>query len=320
MICKFRLNTHKVFLTYPQLDTDREDIKKHMEQVGGDLEEYIVAREHHKDGQPHMHTAVVYTNKLDIKNERAFDYKGHHPNIKTLKTKADFLRVVKYLKKEDPTPLMLVKTEDKCDLNKIMYKMLMDNGPDKLMMSGVIHPMHYSTYKRTYTEHKQALIEDKREDLPAFLDNPWTKPFQVDIDNKRCHYWIYSHKPNMGKTTWADQISTQYRAEFYNYSEKYQAQIQTNTECIIMDEFRGQLKVYELNQICDGKAYFTKKGLPNFRLEQKPIVIVCSNRMIAEVYKKELDVELVYARFNEIEAILPFNVIRQNGGTAESGK
>lgn len=306
----FRISAAKLFLTYSQCDCTRQEIKTHLEVVGGKMREWIIAREHHKDNKPHIHAVVHYETKFESRNVKVFDYQGHHPNIATLKTKADFVRTCDYLMKEDVEVLKQLEGNTREERNKAIYDELMKVGPDKLMMEGKIHPFQYSGYKRTYLEHKATITIDEREDLPVELENPWTTPFKVDNDLKKCHLWIYSHRPNQGKTTWGDQLTQKYRAEFYHYSEIFQSQITPRTEMIIMDEFRGQLKVYQLNQICDGKNYFTKKGQPNFKLENKPIVVVLSNKMICEVYKKELDVELVYARFTEIEANLPLNIVK----------
>lgn len=305
----FRVQAAKLFLTYSQCKLTRDEVKNHLEVVGGKMREYIIVREHHEEQGTHIHAAFIYEKKFDSKNSRCFDLKGIHPNIQPLKTQADFQRVWDYCKKEDPEPLICQLSKSRAERNQEVYKELMSIGPDKLMQEGKIHPIQYSGYKRTYTEHLAAISSDEREELPAELENPWTKNFQVDLDIKKCHLWLYSHKPNQGKTTWADALCSKYRAEFYNYTETFQAQIFPSTEILLLDEFRGQLKVFQLNQLCDGKMFFTKKGQPNFRLNQKPLVIVLSNRTIEEVYKNALDVSYVHARFMEMETILPTNIV-----------
>lgn len=42
---------------------------------------YVIGRELHENGKLHWHAWVYYNDKLDVKNERAFDAKGVHPNI-----------------------------------------------------------------------------------------------------------------------------------------------------------------------------------------------------------------------------------------------
>lgn len=84
---KFRLNRAKVGLTYScPVDADVNPIESNEELLEflkelGDVTEYGVGTEPHKNGKLHFHAYIKYAEKLDTKNCRFFDFKGVHPNI-----------------------------------------------------------------------------------------------------------------------------------------------------------------------------------------------------------------------------------------------
>lgn len=315
---KFRFQAHRAFLTYSQCNVSKSEIKSHLE-TRGELKYYSIAQEVHQDGGLHIHALVHYIKKIDTTNPRYFDYLEFHPNVKRVETNTDWDNKVRYNNKYDKEPLVQLKETNKQQQNKELYERLMTQGPDNMLRNGEINVYRYPTLKRTYQEHLAALKEEElKPDADAFIDTPWGFKIEVDIDKKKCHYWLYSHEPNQGKTTFGEMLTEKYRAAFYHYSEIFQNQIIPQTEILILDEYRGQLKISELNQICDGKKYFSHKGKPNFMLNTKPMVIVLSNRTIQEIYKNAQDVSLVYARFTEINTIL-LNIECKIGGTGGYG-
>lgn len=53
----------------------------------------------------HWHCVAHYSSKLRLR-ERAFDFEGHHPNIRTVgRAKSDWNKVTLYCRKEDASPL-----------------------------------------------------------------------------------------------------------------------------------------------------------------------------------------------------------------------
>jgi len=93
------------FLTYPQADLDKTSVLGHLQDLfnrhfKSKLIEYVIARELHEDGNPHMHCFILLDRECRAKKDvRLFDINGHHPNIQSTRScKA----VVKYCtKKED---------------------------------------------------------------------------------------------------------------------------------------------------------------------------------------------------------------------------
>lgn len=92
----FRFSAKNVFLTYPQTDTSFDDFEAALCAVLGSHGEFScrVARELHEDGEPHYHAVVLYNRKLNLRNARAFDVLGRHPNIQPVRSIRDSLKYV----------------------------------------------------------------------------------------------------------------------------------------------------------------------------------------------------------------------------------
>lgn len=72
------------------------------------LEQYIVARELHEDGTPHLHCYLRLDRKVNIGSQSLFDIQGHHPNLQGVKSNA---AVVAYVMKDDNFVSNLTKEE-----------------------------------------------------------------------------------------------------------------------------------------------------------------------------------------------------------------
>lgn len=86
----FRLQSRAIFLTYSQCPLPKDHVLETLQSLVS-VQEYIVAEEHHKDGQSHVHCFLRLSKKLDTINVRFFDLEGleeingetqvFHPNI-----------------------------------------------------------------------------------------------------------------------------------------------------------------------------------------------------------------------------------------------
>ena len=89
----FRLQACKVGLTYscpvdaelhpfdPGWETGKHKELLELFEKYGAIDKYTIAQEVHESGKHHYHAFVKWTTKVDIKNSRAFDLHGVHPNI-----------------------------------------------------------------------------------------------------------------------------------------------------------------------------------------------------------------------------------------------
>jgi len=77
----FSFDGRDVFLTYPQCgDLSRERVRDFLLQTHG-VRRFLVARELHDDGNPHIHAYASWDERRRLSGERVFDVDGHHPNI-----------------------------------------------------------------------------------------------------------------------------------------------------------------------------------------------------------------------------------------------
>jgi len=94
---KFRLDSKSFYLTYPQSgDLTRERVLEHF-QTFPKFDKYLISKELHKDGEPHIHALLLLHTSYNLKDERAFDIDGHHPNIQPAKRRTS---VEQYITKD----------------------------------------------------------------------------------------------------------------------------------------------------------------------------------------------------------------------------
>lgn len=105
----FRLQTNRVFLTYPQASCSKQGLFEFLSSLdsAGDgqgipVARCLVAQEPHEDGGIHFHCYIEFNRKIDVRNERLFDFEGNHPNIQKVRSKPN---VIEYCTKHDDEPL-----------------------------------------------------------------------------------------------------------------------------------------------------------------------------------------------------------------------
>lgn len=290
---RFRLNSKKLFLTYPQSKLSKQEVFD-FHVAFKPLERILVAEEEHKDGGNHFHVYLIALARYDIKNPHALDIKGEHGNYVTMKKEYQCLD---YCTKFDESPLAnfdyktfltLNKSKDKVLSNKETTMELLELKPYKMVNTGLISWQQYKKAKEFVEEYEQDKYNADRieqlEPLGTELENSWNLKLNFNIEEKKCHFWMWSEQPNRGKTTWLLSLNQKYMSSFLNLTEKFQNQLTGMEEILFLDEYRAQLLVSQLNAICDGTYFFPRKSLPAIRLKVKALVIVCSNLPPDKVY------------------------------------
>lgn len=96
----FRLVQKKFMLTFKG-HLDKENLATFLcEKLKGEVE-YSIAHETGESGYQHTHALVSLSAKPDIKNSRALDFEGAHPNITLPKSVEHWHNMITYLGKED---------------------------------------------------------------------------------------------------------------------------------------------------------------------------------------------------------------------------
>lgn len=297
----YQLNSSKLFLTYPQCNLTKEEALGALSITFQSMTNYIIAQEHHANGDLHIHAYIELDSPFRTRDATFADILGYHGNYQGCRSSK---RVIQYCtKEEDYLSNMDVAqiTEKRKSKKAIVGKALID-GDISLKEAVEQNPEYlfeYTKLKFNLTEYIRDNKEDPREDLPDMLPNPWGLLMRVDTDKKCCHYWVWSHSPNRGKTTgFGAPLHEKYRSHYKTTDFTYWT-IKESDELIILDEFRkGSMKAQQLNSICDGNFEFRifMKGL--ITLKSKPLVVVISNFNIEEVFP--FMYETVKARFIEL--------------------
>lgn len=91
-----------VFLTYPQCSLERTELRDFLRgKIPGC--EFVIGRELHDDGNPHLHAYVHFGSRRRFTDGRAFDVAGYHPNIQKPRRAAD---CAAYCRKDDAEALI----------------------------------------------------------------------------------------------------------------------------------------------------------------------------------------------------------------------
>lgn len=251
-----QINNAKFFLTYPKCTLTPEALLAKLPFLEN-LREYVISQEKHADGSDHIHCVLHYSERIRTRDVRFFDIEGYHPNIKTLKTKADLHRTARYAVKDGHFITegdMLKKSRDE------IFQALVNIGEvtaDFIQANPSVLALNFSSIKGWLQLLGRTSLLSKR--VPK---------------EKRRHIYLYGPS-NTGKSTWL-------YAKLSHF--KYQALIPTNndwfqctqeTEVLYFDEYKGHLSIQQLNSLCDGCTTLNTKGSSTSILQ--PLVILVSN-------------------------------------------
>jgi len=132
----------------------------------------------------------------------------------------------------------------------------------------------------------------------------------VNLEEKRCHLWIYG-RTNTGKSYPLECMIEEgiqvYIGPKNNDWFGFNPDIH---EIIWFDEFKGQLTIQEMSALCDKHTQLNIKGT-SYTKSKKVLVVVCSNYSISQCYDKALEkdshaVDPLLARFRQMEMKIKF--------------
>jgi len=89
----FRIDAKNFSLTYPQCTASKEAVLDFLQTMSPN---YIcVSKEQHADGNPHIHAAISFETKKNLRNERYFDFNEFHPNIQSTRNMDQWINYIK---------------------------------------------------------------------------------------------------------------------------------------------------------------------------------------------------------------------------------
>lgn len=208
----FRFQNMRAFLTYSQ--AGHFDKKHYVAWLSSLSDPRIVTwvRLAHETGEngdnPHTHVLVEWDKALCTRNERFFDYQGHHPHIKTLNSKKAFEDAKKYLAKEDP------ENSDLKTPPSLVSRVFSHNTVVDALSELAIKPNDVNGIVQLFNLRPSA-------PLSRFHWKPST-PFHhriIDLNNTapdpRHVIWCYDFVGNIGKTNLSKWLQINYPNKWY---------------------------------------------------------------------------------------------------------
>lgn len=283
------------FLTWPRLDIQPDELLEKLKLCSGTpIKEYIVCRELHKDGQPHAHAFIKYERKVEW-GARKWDIDDHHGDYQQAKS---WRAAEKYCQKGGDyiSNFDVEAAASKKSCGRELNRRLLQEDLTALVHEGVIPLEKYLKLKAC----KDAFFKDCSPVLPrcsGFIPNSLGKLLPIN-EGKLRHYWLWSRKPNTGKTTFLKLVAKSYPSYWLSYKESFQS-LHPGTQFVLLDEYSApHLQITQLNQMCDGTWMYPTKGGSPVQLDE-PILLVCSNKPPEEVYPNQYP--LINVRFSSIE-------------------
>jgi len=274
---RFHIRAKAFFLTYPQvLDTEIDDFFVYFRDdfVHGASntkpQDVLVAKETHEDGNPHFHIFLRFNARLDILNERAFDFGNHHPNIQSARSPK---AVIAYCTKERnfratfPVEIKLSPLEllEECENTQEFLRKAL------AMKQGWNNARSFNSLKSTADNHygeqnAAAKVFDPVYQLDTFFNIPdAVTEFLHDIRERQPggrdrvkSLWLWGES-RLGKTALAESLGKHSRiANVWNF----ESLDKTGTaEYLILDDLSWESIRYQFKSLlgCQRDVSFTGK-------------------------------------------------------------
>lgn len=311
---KFRANAKGWFLTYPQSLIDKAALLRHLQALHPDnpIKWCRIARELHESGEPHVHVALEFSNKINVKAPTHFDLpNGRHGNYATLKSPVD---AVEYLAKEDTDPLdfgVVPKRGDKAQGRMEIIARAVRDGARAQEIDDRF-PGTYLGNKRKIDEYiefqaTQKLVKSRTPWVPvmcsvhhdalvkilAWLDLNMTMD-KRPIKQKQ----LYIRGPgNTGKTSLISFIEERFRVWKAPVTEDWFDDYDDDAfDLAVFDEFHNTHAPVYLRQFLDGQSMKVRKRNSMINKRRNIPTVLLSNFSIEEIYKNQTDRDLLHLR------------------------
>lgn len=321
---RFQIRSDKLFLTFPQCSTPLKDFCQRITQHFGDSLAYgVVSQEEHQDGNKHLHAAICLKAKLTINHANELDVLVSPPQHGNYcgRFKGGVLKAMNYVMKDgnylplpfaDPTrfdllnlTLEALKKVKKTEL--VLGLIQAGAGLDELddiepafVMTNLMKLQNYFGY-RTLKARRRAFVLGRSTKIDA-QPAPGLRTLycariaswlNANIRQPRVHrqkqLWIKS-APGAGKTTMIMMLEQAYGLSVYYWpkDEKWWDGYDDGAyDLIVLDEFKAQKKISELNPILSGDPTpVSRRNRPPIVKRDNIPVVIMSNFTPRECYHK----------------------------------
>lgn len=268
----FRVQAKWLWLTYSQTPMSPKSVFEKLSSVLPNIKYAKIVQEKHKDGNLHVHALVCLAAAVRTSDARFVDLDGIHPNLSTLRYPVQLREKSKYMDKAPLDTFVFGALTDIIPEEKIPVKdqisRLLKQGTSltEILKSDQHSGFLMMNYQKIHL-YEKALIQ-----LKSFNPLPWTRiNFNMNPEASSICYWmannlfdtrplkqkqlyIWSHKPNMGKTTLIDYLQKRMKVYLAPIGEKYVDDLTNDHDLIVFDEFCGTIQLGIMNQILDGQT------------------------------------------------------------------
>lgn len=206
-----KLASKNFFLTYSNCDEKKSEVEANVKVLLRNgakgttyyMNLFVIAQELHKSGVPHFHIICCYDKARQITNYRVFDIvingKTYHPNIQSMSTNNDVLRVKGYVCKFDKAH---AREHIRCDMIQTIFRC--ETLAEALITIGSrMAPRDVEVY---WNSKAKVEIEQEPIVLPEF---GWYKrldkiiKYDTSVPDYRKIYWFRDTVGNTGKSVYA---------------------------------------------------------------------------------------------------------------------
>jgi len=314
-----RLQCKKLFLTYPQCATSKDEVLSNLRQFFGDnLAWGIVAQEEHKDGTPHIHVGAELKNDLKLRDHAPLDRlvrsellpQGKHGNYQKMKKMPacvayiakmgnyahfaiDVEKVIAQAKKgaktskvikliqEGKTPLQIMQEDPETYYHQ--RRKIIEFAADAQLLSNSARVLPRIVSIKVESSPSQSFAS---ECLSSWL-NGHLLPESRKTRKPRSKHLYLCGPPAIGKTSFLQELRRYlriYDIPHESWNDSYQDGC---FDLMILDEFNGQKKLNELNLLSDGyPTPLNKRGTAAYLKKDVLPLIIVSNLPITDQFSK----------------------------------
>jgi len=306
----FRFHSKSIFLTFPQCDYPLKNFKDNIEAYFGDnLEKGVVSQENHQDGNKHLHAAICLHRQVTSRDPKLFDKlvdPAKHPNIAGRFT-GGMLKAFDYVMKEgnflplneksfDLKEFLKLSKEKKNSRASLIVKEfdelppedVMENNKDFMLLHGKQMQAYVAWREERERRSKFARAQAQKVFVvpaPGYF-NAWNNEIAswltTNLRQKRKHrqtqLWIQG-PPGIGKTSMMMMLEELYSLTIYHWPKDerwWDLYGDGQYDVILLDEFRSQKMITELNPILSGDPIsLSRRGIaPIVKRDNLPVIIM----------------------------------------------
>lgn len=318
---KFRLQSRKFFLTFPQCAVTKEQAQERLvSRFPDQMEWFIIGEEKHADGTPHLHLALCFKEKMQVTKVDYFDFiGGKHGNYQTMRSQR---KCVEYVIKGG------IYASNGIDVDAVLKKKASKSATVALMLKEgktikeveEEDPGFFMFHKRKIEEYAMWVKRNKVETLPwkefadadiADLDTSAEKEIALWLNQNVKKPRVFKQKqlyvfgpPNTGKSSLITSLEKYLRIYHIPRDEDFYDGFENGCyDLAVLDEAKSTKTMQWMNQWLDGqKFYLRQKGKQYLKEDNLPTIIL-SNYKLEDNYKKLYENNLLGPLVSRVQVV-----------------